>query len=203
MPDGAAARMTRSVQVWGTALALFGAAILPSGRADAAERGMPQLHIPDFMPQVFWLVIWFVILYLLMSKLGLPRIEAIMEARRSRREDDLARAAQLKTDAEAASAAYQKALADARAQAQATLKATADRMAAEAAERQRTLAATLGQQIEEAERRIVASKEEALAEIRNVAVDVGRAVVEKLTGSVPDSARMMAAVDRSLNGQAR
>ena len=40
-------------------------------------------------------------------------------------------------------------------------------------------------------------------EIRNVAVDVGRAVVEKLTGSVPDSARMMAAVDRSLNGQAR
>jgi F-type H+-transporting ATPase subunit b len=155
------------------------------------------------MPQVFWLVIWFVILYLLMSKLGLPRIEAIMEARRSRREDDLARAAQLKADAEAASAAYQKALADARAQAQATLKATADRMAAEAAERQRSLATTLGQQIEEAERRIVASKEEALAEIRNVAVDVGRAVVEKLTGSAPDPARMMAAVDRSLNGQAR
>ena len=186
-------------------VSLAGAAVLFAGYAGAVEheRGMPQLKIPDFTPQVFWLVIWFVILYLLMSKLGLPRIEAIRDARRQRREDDLARAARLKADAETASAAYQKALADARAQAQATLKATADRRAAEAAERQRSLATPLGQQIEEAERRIVASKEEALAEIRNVAVDVGRAVVEKLTGSAPDVARMTTAVERSLNGQAR
>ena len=195
--------MTRNLLARAAASMPLGAIALLCGRADAAERGMPQLHIPDFLPQLFWLVIWFVILYVLMAKLGLPRIEAAMEARRKRREDDLARAAQLKSDAETASAAYQKALAEARAQAQATIKATADRMAAEAAARQRSLAATLSQQIEEAERRIVASKEEALAEIRNVAVDVGRAVVEKLTGSVPDSARMMAAVDRSLNGQAR
>jgi len=195
--------MMRKLLARAAALAPLCAMALRCGSAEAAERGMPQLHIPDFMPQLFWLVIWFVILYLLMSKLGLPRIEAAMEARRKRREDDLARAAQLKSDAEAASVAYQKALAEARAQAQAMIKATADRMAAEAAARQRSLAATLSQQIEEAERRIVASKEEALAEIRNVAVDVGRAVVEKLTGSVPDPARMMAAVDRSLNGQAR
>jgi F-type H+-transporting ATPase subunit b len=185
------------------ALALLGAAMLPFGQAGAAERGMPQLNVPDFTPQIFWLVIWFVILYLLMSKLGLPRIEAIRNARRKRREDDLARAAQLKADAEAANVAYQKALAEARGQAQATIKAATDRMAGEAAERQRALAATLAQQIDEAEQRIVASKEQALADIRNVAVDVGRAVVEKLTGSAPEPARMMAAVDRSLNGQAR
>jgi len=186
-----------------SALGLVGGAILLPGRAGAVEHGMPQLNIPDFAPQIFWLVIWFVILYLMMSKLGLPRIEAIRNARRRRREDDLARAAQLKADAEAASAAYQKALAEARAQAQGTIKAAADRMAGEAAERQRALAATLAQQIDEAERRIVASKEQALTEIRNVAIDVGRAVVEKLTGSAPEPARMMAAVDRSLNGQAR
>ena len=164
---------------------------------------MPQLNIPDFLPQVVWLAIWFVILYLLMAKLGLPRIEAIMEARRRRREDDLARAAQLKSDAEAASAAYQKALADARAAAQATIKAMSDRMAAEAAERQHALAARLAQQVDEAERRIIASKQQALAEVRGVAVEVGRAVVEKLTGSAPDLARMTAAVDHSMAGQAR
>jgi F-type H+-transporting ATPase subunit b len=172
-------------------------------RADAAERGMPQLNIPDFMPQLFWLAIWFVILYVLMAKLGLPRIAAIMEARRKRREDDLARAAQLKAEAEAASVAYQKTLSEARAEAQATLKATSDRMAAEAAERLRALAAELTAQIAAAERRIVESKEQALADIRGVAVDVGRSVVEKLTGSAPDAARMTAAVDHSLAGQAR
>jgi F-type H+-transporting ATPase subunit b len=164
---------------------------------------MPQLDFSTFTPQLVWLAIWFVVLYVLMATLGLPRIRAIMDARRRRREDDLDRAARLKSEAEAASAAYQKALADARAQAQATIKATTDRMAAEAAERQRVLAAELTAQIEAAERRIVASKEEALAEVRGVAVDVGRAVVEKLIGSAPEIARMTAAVDRSLAAEAR
>ena len=164
---------------------------------------MPQLDISTFTPQLVWLAVWFVVLYLLMAKLGLPRIAAVVEARRRRREDDLARAAQLKSEAEAASAAYQKTLSEARAQAQATIKETADRLAADAAERQRALAAALAGQIAAAERRIAATKDEALAEVRGIAVDVGRAVVEKLTGVTPDMARMTAAVDGSLGGQSR
>ena len=122
------------------ALLLLGAAALVSGPAEAAaEHGMPQLDISTFTPQLFWLAIWFVILYLLMAKLALPRVNRLIETRRQRREGDLARAAQLKADAEAASAAYQKALAEARAQAQATIKETSDRLAADAAERQRAL----------------------------------------------------------------
>jgi F-type H+-transporting ATPase subunit b len=193
----------RNLLAWAAAVVALGAVSLLSGHAEAAERGMPQLNIPDFTPQLVWLAIWFVVLYVLMATVGLPRVKAIMEARRRRREDDLARAAQLKSEAEAANAAYQKALSDARAQAMATIKATADRMAAEAAERQRALAAELTAQIAVAEQRIVESKEQALADIRGVAVDVGRSVVEKLTGSAPDVARMTAAVDHSLAAEAR
>jgi F-type H+-transporting ATPase subunit b len=163
---------------------------------------MPQLDISTFTPQLVWLAIWFVVLYLLMAKLALPRIARAMEARRRRREDDLARAAQLKAEADEASAAYQKTLAEARAQAQATIKETSDRLAADAAARQRALAATLAEQIEAAERRIAATKEQALAEVRGIAVDVGRSIVEKLTGAVPDAAKMAAAVDSSLAGRA-
>ena len=163
---------------------------------------MPQLDISTFAPQLVWLTIWFVVLYLLMAKLAMPRIARAMEARRRRREDDLARAAQLKAEAEAANAAYQKTLAEARAQAQATIKETSDRLAADAAKQQRALAATLAEQIEAAERRIAATKEQALAEVRGIAVDVGRSVVEKLTGAVPDAAKMAAAVDSSLSGRA-
>jgi F-type H+-transporting ATPase subunit b len=154
------------------------------------------------MPQLVWLAIWFVVLYLLMAKLALPRIAKAMEARRRRREDDLARAAQLKAEADEASAAYQKTLAEARGQAQSTIKETSDRLAADAAARQRALAATLAEQIEAAERRIAATKEQALAEVRGIAVDVGRSIVEKLTGAAPDAAKMAAAVDSSLAGRA-
>jgi F-type H+-transporting ATPase subunit b len=162
---------------------------------------MPQLDISTFTPQLVWLAIWFVVLYLLMAKLGLPRIAAVVEARRRRLEDDLASAARMKSEAEAASAAYQRTLAEARAQAQATIKETADRLAADAAARQRELAAALAEQIAAAERRIAATKDEALAEVRGIAVDVGRAVVEKLTGVMPDTVRMTAAVDGRLSGQ--
>jgi F-type H+-transporting ATPase subunit b len=163
---------------------------------------MPQLDISTFTPQLVWLAICFVVLYLLMATLALPRIGATMEARRRRREGDLARAVQLRADAEAASAAYQKALAEARAQAQSTIKETSDRLAADAAERQRALAATLAEHIAEAERRIAATKEQALAEIRGIAVDVGRSVIEKLTGAAPDPGKLAAAVDAGLSGRA-
>ena len=163
---------------------------------------MPQLDISTFTPQLFWLAVWFVILYLLMAKLGLPRIAVAIEARRRRREDDLASAAQLKEEAEAANAAFLRTMATARAEAQALLKETGDRLAAKAAQRQRALAADLASQIAAAEQRIADTKEAALSEVRGIAIDVGRSVVEKLTGSAPEAASLAAAVDRSLAGQA-
>jgi F-type H+-transporting ATPase subunit b len=163
---------------------------------------MPQLDISTFAPQIFWLAISFVVLYLLMAKLGLPRVRAALDGRRLRLDGDLGRAAALKVEAETALAAYQKALADARAAAQETLRQTGERLAAEAAERQRQLAATLAAKIEAAEQRIAAGKAQALGEIRGIATDVGAAVVEKLTGVAPDAAKLAGAVGRALNGRA-
>jgi F-type H+-transporting ATPase subunit b len=159
---------------------------------------MPQLNPESFPSQLFWLAVTFVILYVLMAWIGLPRLARVIEARRRRREEDLARAAEMQSEAEAANQEFQRAMAEARAQAQAVLKETSDRLAAEAAERQRTLAAALAEQIDEAERRIAATKQQALAEVRGIAVDVGRSVVEKLTGATPNEARVAAAVDRVL-----
>jgi len=159
---------------------------------------MPQLDVSTFAPQLVWLAITFVVLYLLMAKLGLPRVSTILDARRKRQDDDLARASELKAEAEAALAAYQKTMADARAEAQATIRARTEQFASEAAERQRQLAEALGEQTKAAEREIAAAKERAFAEIRNVAVDVARSVTEKLTGSAPDEAKLIPAVDRAM-----
>jgi F-type H+-transporting ATPase subunit b len=163
---------------------------------------MPQLDYHTFVPQLVWLAVLFVVLYLLMTFVALPKVKGAIDGRRHHLDGDLSRAIELKAEAEAALAAYQKALAEARAAAQETLRQTGARLAAEAAERQREVSATLAAQIAAAEARIAAGKEEALAEIRGVATEVGSAVVEKLTGVMPSAAAMTSAVGHTLNGRA-
>jgi F-type H+-transporting ATPase subunit b len=153
---------------------------------------MPQLEVSTFLPQLVWLAITFCLLYVLMARIGLPRVGGAIDARRGRIDDDLARAAQLKSEAEAAMAAYQQTLASARAEAQAAVKQTTDRLAAEAAERQRQLGETL------ARHTAAAAKQRALAEMHDIAVEVGRSIAEKVTGSVPDAESLEAAVGRAL-----
>ena len=156
---------------------------------------MPQLHFHTFPSQIFWLVVTFAVLYWLMAHVALPRIERIIEERKNRLDDDLEKAAQMKNEAEAVIAAYQKALADARASAQATVKATTDRLAAEAAERQRVAGAEIAKRTTEAEARIAAAKGQALGEVRTIAVDVARAAAARLTGAEVPEGEVRAAVD--------
>src|SRR5215472_10756685 len=117
---------------------------------------MPQLDYHTFVPQLVWLAITFAILYVLMSAVALPKVRDAIEGRRRHVNGDLDSAAALKQEAEVALAAYQKTLADARAAAQATLRATGEKLAAEAAERQHQLAGNLAEQIAAAEARIAA-----------------------------------------------
>jgi F-type H+-transporting ATPase subunit b len=163
---------------------------------------MPQLHAHTFPSQLFWLVVSFAVLYWLMAKLVLPRIEKILEERKNRLDEDLEKAAQMKGEAEAVIAAYQKALADARLQAQAVVKETADRLAAEAAERQRAAAAGIQARTSEAESRIAAAKNQALGQVRDIAVDVAKAAAARLTGAEVPEAEVRGAVDAALGSRA-
>jgi F-type H+-transporting ATPase subunit b len=163
---------------------------------------MPQLNVATFTPQVFWLFVTFFVLFVLMQWVAAPRVGAILARRRRTLEDDLSRASELKAQAEAVLAAYEKTLASARGEAQATMRETTERLAAEAAQRQRELAQTLTAKIEEAERRIAAAKDAALGDVRGIAVDVARALGEKLTGAAAPPDRLAAAVDEAMRGRA-
>jgi F-type H+-transporting ATPase subunit b len=159
---------------------------------------MPQLDLATFPPQLIWLAITFVVLYVLMAKLGLPRINRALEARRTRIEDDLEKARQMKAEAEAVIAAYERALAEARAEAQETLKETTERLNAQAAERLRHAAEALNAETAAAERRIGEARTAALGNIRSVSVEVARAATAKLAGIDVDATSTAAAVDAVL-----
>src|SRR5438270_13264875 len=159
---------------------------------------MPQFVLSTSAPDLVWRALTLVVRLLLVSGFGLPRVGGALEGRRRRVVNVLARAAQLKSEAEAVLAAYQQTLAKARAEAQAAVKETTDRMAAEAAARQRQLSETLARQTAEAERQIAEAKQRALSEMHGIATEVARSVTEKVTGSAADPANLAAAVDRAL-----
>ena len=109
--------------------------------------------------QLVWLVIAFVLLYVLMSKLALPRVGAIIESRQKRIDDDIAEAGAAQEQSDAAVAAYEKALADARARAQAIANETRERQAAEAERRRKALEDELNVKLADAEKTIAATKQ--------------------------------------------
>ena len=86
------------------------------GAETAAEAapGMPQLDFSTFPNQIFWLVVTLVVIYLVLSRVALPRIASVLAERSGTITNDLATAEELKLQAVEAEKAYQQALADAR-----------------------------------------------------------------------------------------
>ncbi len=162
---------------------------------------MPQFDPAFFAPQLFWLAVTFVTLYILMAKVALPKIGAVLDERQRKIDDNLDKAAQLKAEAEAAVAAYEKALAESRAHAHAVIKETAERLAKHAEERTKELNAKLGEQIKAGEARIAAAKETALGNVRSVAIEVAAATVSRLAGAAPDQGKVEMAVAAALKEQ--
>ncbi len=79
--------------------------------------GMPQLDFSTWGNQIFWLVLALIAIYLILSRVALPRIGAVLAERSGTITNDIAAAEDLKSKALAAEQAYDKALIDARAEA--------------------------------------------------------------------------------------
>ncbi|MSP47988.1 MAG: F0F1 ATP synthase subunit B' [Alphaproteobacteria bacterium] len=155
---------------------------------------MPQLNVADFAPQLVWLAITFAVLYLLMAKLALPKIGRAIDARAQRITADLDRATKLKDEAAGALAAYEKALAEARAQAQATIKAASERMRKDAESREGALTKKLAADTAAAEGRIRAARDQAMASLAHMAADITKSAAERLIGQPINDATATAAV---------
>src|SRR5262249_54271540 len=137
--------------------------------------------------QIFWLVLIFIVLYLLMSKIALPRIQSILEARRQRIEDDLEEAQRLKGASDTALAAHEKALAEARGRAQTLANEARHRATAAGEARRKEIEDRLNEKITNAEKSIAADRSAAMASVRSIARDAAGEIVERLTGIRPSS----------------
>src|SRR5215831_10964506 len=166
--------------------------------SEGHKAGFPPFQRETFASQLVWLVITFVLLYALVAKLALPRVGGIFAARRERIEADMARARGLREEADAALAAYEKALADAHSRGQAIASETHTKLTAEGEARRKSLEAELNAKLAEAEKAIAATKQSAMANVRSIAADAAAAIVERLIGTAPAEPAVAAAVDDAL-----
>lgn len=170
--------------------------------ADGGHRGggFPPFESSSFASQLVSLAIFFVLLYVIVSKLALPRIGGAIEARQNKIEGDLAEAQKLKDQSDAALKAYESELAAARARAQAIGNETRDKLNAQAEAERKTLEEQLAAKLAAAEKTIAATRTTAMSNVRGIAADAAGTIVQQLTGVVPDAASVNAAVDASLKG---
>ena len=163
--------------------------------APGGEHGFPPFQSQYFPSQLFWLALTFILLYVLMARIALPRIASIFAERHKRISEDLAAANRFKEQSEAANAAYQKSLADARARAQAIASETRGQQAAAAEATNKKLEAQLHEKLASAEQSIAATRAAAMANVGSIATETASAIVERLVGTVPAQGDVAAAVD--------
>ena len=168
---------------------------------DASGTGMPQLDITTFSNQIFWLVVTLVVLFYIMSRVALPRVAAVLADRRGTITSDIAAAEDYKLRAQDAEAAYNKALADARVEAQSIIDAAKAEMQEELDQQIAKANAEIAAKSSESERRIREIRDSAMEMVTQVSKDATGDIVEAF-GVPAEASRIDEAVSARLKGGA-
>ena len=169
--------------------------------ADGGHKApFPPFQKDTFASQLVSLTIAFVALYLISSRLALPRVRKTIDDRQDRIEGDLAQAQKLKDESDAALKAYEAELAAARTRAQAIGNETREKLNAEADAERKALEARLSVKLADAEKTIASTRTAAMSNVRGIASDAAMAIVQQLTGATPDRKLIDSAVEASMKG---
>jgi len=171
-----------------------------SAHTEAHGRTFPPFQKDTFASQLVSLLVAFVALYLIVSRIALPRVGSVLDERQNVIDGDLADAQKLKEDSDGALKAYESELAGARSRAQAIGAETREKLNAASEAERKTLEERLSLKLAEAEKTIASTREAAMSNVRGIAADAAAAIVRRLTGLAPDAKSLDSAVDASLKG---
>ena len=165
------------------------------GQDGGAHSNFPPFDPGTFPSQLVWFAIAFGFLYWYLSKRGLPQLGAVIDARKARIARDLDEATAMQQKADAAAAAHEKTLAEARAKAQSLAQAARDAAAADAQAKRQALEDELSVKLAAAEREIAKMRAAAMANVADIAREAAEAIVERLAGRPADPSSIAAAVN--------
>jgi len=167
-----------------------------AGHGEGQDAGgtFPPFDSSTFASQLLWLAITFGIFYLLVSRIIAPRIGGILETRHDRIAEDLDEANRLKEESDAAVAAYEQELAEARQKASDIATSSREKAKADSEAERAKHEEALNKKLAESEAHVADVKAKALAEVDGIAGDTAMAIVDQLIGAKPTKAELTAAV---------
>jgi F-type H+-transporting ATPase subunit b len=158
--------------------------------------GLPQFDLAQWPGEIVWMLVIFAVMLFLFSRVFVPRVGGTIAAREDRIAGDIGDARRLKAEADAEAAAAATETAQARARAQRLALDAKARVQAEAAASEAAEQAKLNEQLSRAEIQIMTTREQAMSNVRQIAIETAVAIVEKLTGAAPTAAQLSAAQAR-------
>ncbi|GJM03319.1 MAG: ATP synthase subunit b [Rhodomicrobium sp.] len=149
----------------------------------AEKKVFPPFDQTTFESQLVWLALTFVLLYVVLSRMALPRIGEVLEERQDRIQRDMDEANRLREETDKAIATYEEALATARKKANEIAEETRADLKAEIAKEQQVVEDKIAAKTSQAEASITAAKEAAFSEVGKIAQATTSTIVEKLLGT--------------------
>ena len=155
--------------------------------ADGGHKApFPPFQKDTFASQLVSLLIAFVALYLIVSRIALPRVGRTIDDRQNAIEGDLAAAQKLKDESDDALKAYESELAAARSRAQAIGAETREKLNAASEAERKTLEDSCRSSSPRPKRPSPRRATAAMSNVRGIAADAAAAIVQRLTGVLPD-----------------
>jgi F-type H+-transporting ATPase subunit b len=155
---------------------------------------MPQFQIANFIPQLAWLTLFFVILYFGIVRSTLPRVARVVDSREAQVKGDIASAEAAKAEADRVREAYEAAMADARGNAHTVVAEAQSKASKNAEARLHAADEATGAKLAQAGSDLATARDKAQSAIADIAADAAAEIVERISGSRPDEAATRNAV---------
>jgi len=175
-------------------LLLIGIFITSKINLFAAEAGMPQLDSTYWVSQAFWLMLFFTLLYLALSKLFIPKIKDGIDDRENKIKDDLDEAQKLKNVAEKKLKEYELSIENTKKKIQKILFESKNKLNSEMQNKKKNFKKEIDAEIENAEKEIKNFKKDSLKSISIISEEMTSKVVEMISGEPINQSSVKAAI---------
>ena len=176
-------------------LKFIGLFVFISGRCFGAEEGMPQLNPDYWISQIFWVMLIFGILYVILWKAILPKINKNLENRKSQILNDLDEAQKFRDQSERKISEYNKMLSVAKQDAKKIVDETRKKINRDIETKKNQFNLELEKEIKNAEKEIEALKSSSMKDINKVAVQLSSEIVKTIVGTEVNTSSVSAIVE--------